>query len=72
MAICDAQYVFLFVDKGDYGSNNDSGVFHKSAIGKSFFNKEMNLPNPEYIKNSHAFGQIPCYLVGDEAFPLQH
>ena len=43
MAICDARYVFTFVDIGDYGSNNDSGVFRKSDIGKSFFKKEMNL-----------------------------
>ena len=43
MAICDASYVFTFVDIGDYGSNNDSGVFRKSDIGKSFFKKEMNL-----------------------------
>ena len=69
MAICDARYVFSFVDIGDNGSNNDSGVFRKSAIGKSFFNEEMNLPNPEYMENSHAFGQIPYYLVGDDAFP---
>ena len=69
MAICDARYIFSFVDIGDYGSNNDSGVFRKSAIGKSFFNKKTNLLNPEHIKNSHAFGQIH-YLVGGDAFPL--
>ena len=34
MAICDARYVFSFIDIGDYGSNNDSGVFCKSVIGK--------------------------------------
>lgn len=31
----------------------------------------MNLPNPENIENPHVFGQIPYYLVGDDAFPLQ-
>ena len=71
MAICDARYVFTFVDIGSYGSNNDSGVFRKSAIGKAFFNGEMNLPNPEFIENYQAYGNIPYYLVGDEAFPLQ-
>jgi len=71
MAVCDARYVFSFVDIGDYGSNNDSEVFRRSAIGKSFFNKEMNLPNPEYIENLQNFGSIPYYLVGDDAFPLQ-
>ena len=71
IVICYARYVFSFVDIGDYGSNNDSRVFCKSDIGKSFFNKKMNLPNSEYIENSHAFGQILYYLVGDDAFPLQ-
>ena len=71
MAICDARYVFPFVDIGGSGSNNDSWVFRKSAIGKWFFNKEMNLPNPENIENPHVFGQIPYYLVGDDVFPLQ-
>ena len=71
MTICNARYVFSFVDIGDWRSNNDSGVFRKSAIGKLFFSKETNLPNPEYIINSHVFCQIPYYLVGDDAFPLQ-
>ncbi|XP_057296815.1 uncharacterized protein LOC130625697 [Hydractinia symbiolongicarpus] len=71
MAICDARYVFSFVDIGDYGSNNDSGVFRRSAIGKSFFKKEKNLPEPENIENSPTFGLMPYYLVGDDAFPLQ-
>lgn len=71
MAICDARYVFSFVDIGDYGSNNDSGIFRRSSIGKSFFNKEMNLPEPQRIANSTAYGLTPYYLVGDDAFPLQ-
>ena len=36
---------------GDYGANNNTGVFCKSAIGKLFFNKEINLSKTEYIKN---------------------
>ena len=66
MVICDARYVFSFVYIGDYGSNNDSGVFRKfQLLGNYVFSKEMNVPNPEYIENSHAFGQIPYYLVVD-------
>lgn len=71
MAICDAWYVFSFFDIGGCGSNSNSGVFSKLAIGKLFFNKEMNLPKPEYIKISHAFGQIPYCLVGGNIFLLQ-
>ena len=71
MAICDARYVFTFVDIGDYGSNKDSGVFRKSDIGKSFFKKEMNLPESENIESLTTYGLVPYYLVGDDAFPLQ-
>ena len=49
MAICDARYFFTLVDVGSYGSNNDSGIFHKSAMGKTFFNRKMNIPNSDYM-----------------------
>ena len=71
MAICDARYIFTLVDIGSYGSNNDSGVFRNSAMGKAFFNDEMNLPFSDYLDNAHQFGRVPYYMVGDEAFPLQ-
>ena len=35
LAISDAHYSFSFVDIGDYGSNNDSGVLESSVVGKS-------------------------------------
>ena len=37
MAFCDAHYVFTLVDIGSCGSNNGSGIFRKSAMGKAFF-----------------------------------
>ena len=36
MAVCDGNYNFAFVDIGQYGSNNDSGVFSNSEMGKAF------------------------------------
>ena len=63
MAICDARYLFSFVDIGDYGSNN--GIFRRSAIGKAFFGKGIKLPQPECLESFPALGQIPYYLVGD-------
>ena len=77
MASCDARYVFPFADIGGEGSNNDSWVFRKSAIGKWFFNKEMNLPNPENMENqiwsnsllSGWWWRIPTTAVAYETLP---
>ena len=33
--VCDAHYVFSFVNVSDYGSNNDSGIVEYSPLGKS-------------------------------------
>ena len=71
MAICDARYIFSIVDVGSFGSNNDSGVFTSSPMGKVFFNDEMTLPVAECLEDSPTFGKVPYLLVVDEAFPLQ-
>ena len=71
MAICDACYIFSLVDIGSFGSNNDSGVFRNSPMGKAFFNNEISLPVVECLEDSPTFGKVPYFLVGDQAFPLQ-
>ena len=50
-AICDARYIFSLVDIGSFGSNNDSGVFRNSPMGKPlcFLNDEMSLPVAECL-----------------------
>ena len=47
MAICDANYCFTYVEVGNYGSNNDSGVLFNSQMGKYFKERKMNIPEPE-------------------------
>ena len=70
LAICDARYVFTLVDIGDYGSNNDSGIFSNSDMGKLFGTNGMNSPDNEPLEGV-ANKSLPYFLAGDEAFPLK-
>lgn len=69
MAACDSSYKFTVVDCGAYGSNNDAGVFSRSAFGTALLNGTLNLPQGEAnLPGSNT--QTPCFFVGDEAFQL--
>ena len=70
LAICDAKYNFTLVDIGQYESNNNSGVLANSTMGKKFSNGTMNMPPPSSLERC-SLGPLPCYLVGDEIFPLK-
>lgn len=69
LAICDAKYCFTFVDIGQYGSGNDSGVLKQSKISKGFENDQFNIPTASKITGLDE--KLPYYLVGDEIFPLK-
>ena len=71
MALVDADYRFIYVDIGDYGSNSDSGIFKNSLFGQALVNGELNLPAPKALPNYPEGGVLPYCFVGDEAFPLR-
>lgn len=68
LAICNANYMFTFVDIGAYGRRSDGGIFRSSLMGQKFHNKKMNLPEPQAILADEI--PLPYVIVGDEAFPL--
>ncbi|XP_011686378.1 PREDICTED: uncharacterized protein LOC105449081 [Wasmannia auropunctata] len=49
MAICDARYLFRFVDIGAYGRRSDGGIFGSSVMGKNFNANGMNVPKPSAV-----------------------
>ena len=65
-----ARYCFSLVDVGEYGSNNDSGVLKNSNMGKMFERNQMGVPESELIEGTD--NEFPCFLVGDEIFPLRN
>ena len=69
MAICDAKYCFTFVDIGQYGSGNDSGVLKLSHMDKCFEDNPLNVPEGSKIPGMDV--ELPYVLVGDEIFPLK-
>ena len=68
MALVDADYRFIYVDIGEYGSNSDSGKIKNSLFGQALINGELKLPGPKALPNYPEGGVLPDCFVGDEAF----
>ena len=64
LAAADANYCFIFVDVGEYGSSHDGTVFAKSSLGRGLEDGCLDLPCPPPDGLQYVF-------LGDEAFPLK-
>ena len=71
MALVDADYHFIYIDVGNYGSNGDSGIFKNSALGEAFTGNLLNIPRPKRPPGYPKGGALPHCIVADEAFPLR-
>ena len=65
MALVDADYRFIYVDIGEYGSNSDSGIFKNLLFGQVLINVELNLPGPKPLPTFPEGGVLPYCFVGD-------
>ncbi|XP_023717693.1 protein ALP1-like [Cryptotermes secundus] len=68
-ALVDASYKFIFIDVGAYGTNSDSSIFKRSALGTGLENNTLNIPTEKQLPGSNT--TLPHVIVGDEAFPLR-
>lgn len=67
MAICDANYLFTFIDIGAYSRRSDGGIFKECQFDKKFEQKKMDVPDVDII---FANGPtLPCWRRS--AFPLK-
>ena len=70
-AVASADYRFIMVDVGAYGSSNDSGVLNHTTFFKQLGNKNLDVPPCRQLPNDTEETCVPYVLLGDEAFPLR-
>lgn len=67
LAVCDANYRFIYVDVGASGRAGDAGVFNDSSLNSALVNNSLNLPPPRSLPGITE-SKIQYHLVGDDAF----
>ncbi|XP_012546308.1 uncharacterized protein LOC105841711 [Bombyx mori] len=71
MALCDANYCFIWVDVGAYGKDSDSGVFKETSLFKKLLDNLLSIPEPRSITNNENDAyKLPYVIVADEAFGI--
>ncbi|XP_015376293.1 PREDICTED: putative nuclease HARBI1 [Diuraphis noxia] len=70
MAWTDADYKFVYIDVGSYGTASDSEIFKTSEMGKRLSENQLNIPSGRHLPNDDDGNVIPFSVVGDEAFGL--
>ena len=69
LALCDAEYLFLYVDIGAYGKSSNSTIWKNCNLHKLLDKNELDIPNPQPIHNDGT--PLPYVFIGDEAFGLR-
>lgn len=71
MALVDAEYRFIMVDIGAYGSNADSTIFANSEFGRMYLQQPwtLNIPNDSPLPQQSS--PVPYVIIADEGFALK-
>lgn len=69
MAICDANYKFLYIDVGCEGRISDGGVFNKCSFAAALENEALQLPHQRTLSGREE--AVPYVIVADDAFSLK-
>lgn len=68
LAVASADYRFIMVDVGGYGSSSDKTILKESTFGRKLFAGDLNLPPPRPIAGFHDQTPMPFVIVADAAF----
>ena len=71
LSVAAADYRFVMVDAGAYGSSNDSGVLNHTTFFKWHRNKNLDVPPSKQLPSDTEETCVPHILLGDEGFPLR-
>ena len=69
LAVCDANYSFIYVDIGAYGKSSDAAIFTESLLFKKCVENALDVLEPKPISTA----ETACYphiIVRDEAFGI--
>ena len=69
MAICNADYEFIYVDIGAEGTVGDATWFKDSRLKAALEARALNIPPEEPLPFDDV--PIPYFFAGDSAFPLR-
>ena len=69
-AVVDANYRYIVIDVGGFGSQHDAATFIASQLYKALMSNKLNLPCASKLGNSDLY--LPYFLVGDGAYPLSN
>ena len=69
MALVDADYKFIWLSVGSYGSSSDGQIFNNSELRPMLEEVTLDLPPPSSLL--HDDRDTPYFLIGDDAFPLR-
>jgi hypothetical protein len=70
LACTDADRLFVIIDVGDCGRNNDSHVMKISNFGKAFFSNSLNIFADKCLPNDENGMPFPFYYIGEGDFPF--
>ncbi|KAL7295054.1 hypothetical protein TKK_0011652 [Trichogramma kaykai] len=72
-AVVDANYRYIFIDVGAYGSQSDGGVYKKSELKQALDHNFLDIPSINDQSNqANQEIQVPYFFVGDGAYPLSN
>ena len=69
LALCDADYKFLWVDAGTNGSVSDAQLFNDCELRETIEDGSIGFPAADRLPQDYK--DMPYFIIGDNAFPLR-